>query len=67
MTFFVLLLIIQCFTVYHLFQLVSHNQLQPQELNQTVIQLPTQSTEYLNVADNLLILPPKFKFFLTFC
>jgi len=50
-----------------LFQLVGHNQLQPQQLNQTVIQLSTHSTqsaEYLKVADNLHILPENSSYFI---
>jgi len=51
-----------------MFQLINHNQLQPQQLNQTVIQLSyfTQSTEYLKLADNLPILP-KYMFLFLLC
>ena len=51
-----------------MFQLINHNQLQPQQLNQTVIQLSylTQSTEYLKLADNLTILP-KYMFLFLLC
>jgi len=58
-------LIIQCSTVFRLFQLFNHNQLQPQI--QTVIQLSThstQSTKYLTVANNLHMLLEKSSFFL---